>query len=564
MRRALVLALLTLAALPATASAHAQLLSTQPERGTQLDSPRDTVALRFDEPIEASFGAVRVFDPSGKRVDNGRLERPDGDATIGTGVRAAGDGVYTVTYRIISGDGHPVSGGFTYSVGEGGPASTPSVAELLDEQNAGGTTRLAYGVVRALGYLAIALALGAIAFAALCWRRVKASELAKRAFERALCRLILVACVVGIGSSAAAIVLQAAVAAGSSFWDALDPSAISEIASTRTGTALAARLGAWLALTAAVVLARRGWTERAGAPLIALAGIAGLALVVTPGLGGHAGVASPVLIAVLANSVHVAAMSVWIGGIAVLLLAVVAATRAVRSGDRARLLYDVVTRFSQVALIAACVVIVSGLVQTLIDVGSFADLLHTAFGRAILIKVVIVLVLLAIGAANRKWFIPRLAEAKRRCEGPGTAGASLRTALRAEIALMAIVLGVSAALVSYSPAPGSTRLLSETFALGAARTELSVSPLQRGPQEIHLYLFDEQTGELLRRTGEVRASLSLRDRDIGPIDIDLRGAGPGHLTATQTISVAGDWRLTVSRRASRFDSFTHESELTVR
>src|SRR5262249_6329967 len=121
-RRALLAAVLALLAVPAAASAHATLLGTVPARGAQLEQAPPQVELRFDEAVEAAFGSLKVFDGNGTPVHTG--------AATSRGTRVAvklppdlKDGTYTATYRVISADGHPVSGGFVFSIGEAGPAA---------------------------------------------------------------------------------------------------------------------------------------------------------------------------------------------------------------------------------------------------------------------------------------------------------------------------------------------------------------------------------------------------------------------------------------------------------
>ncbi len=90
---------------------------------------------------------------------------------MAVGLRSGlGDGIYTATYRVISADSHPVSGGFTFTVGAGGAAPSASVADLIDAGGAGTATEIAFGVVRGLCYLAIALVAGGLAFALAVWR----------------------------------------------------------------------------------------------------------------------------------------------------------------------------------------------------------------------------------------------------------------------------------------------------------------------------------------------------------------------------------------------------------
>ena len=78
-------------------------------------------------------------------------------------------GTYTATYRVISADGHPVSGGFVFSIGKAGAAPAQTVAELAGGSDVGSGTTIAFGVARAVQYGAIALAIGALAFLLLPW-----------------------------------------------------------------------------------------------------------------------------------------------------------------------------------------------------------------------------------------------------------------------------------------------------------------------------------------------------------------------------------------------------------
>jgi copper transport protein len=106
--RALALALAVLALLPAMAGAHALLKSTTPERGARVDAAPEQVTLHFSEPVEAEFGAVRVFDSEGREVQTGGTIQRGGEVAVRLRDGLGEDG-YTVTYRVISADSHPVS-----------------------------------------------------------------------------------------------------------------------------------------------------------------------------------------------------------------------------------------------------------------------------------------------------------------------------------------------------------------------------------------------------------------------------------------------------------------------
>ncbi len=451
-------AALALAA-PAAASAHATLLGTAPPAGAQLERPPAQVELRFDEPVEATFGSLKVFDPQGGPLRTG--------AVTSRGTRVAvklppglPDGTYTATYRVISADGHPDSGGFAFSVGNAGPPAK-SVDALLGGET-GPITSSAFAVVRAIQYAAIALALGALAFLLACWLpalrgvagAAPAWQAASDAFAFQTQRIIVAAGMAGLLSGAGALVLQGAVGEDSTFWAAARPEVVDEVLGTRFGTAWGlASLGWALALVAMAIQRPLPRVQPASVGLalpsprlLALAAPL-LALAFLPALGGHASVQSPVPLLLAANVLHVLAMSAWLGGVAVLVLALRAATAQLEPSDRGRLLIAVVGRFSTLAGVAVAVLLASGAVQAIVEVRTFGHLLDTAFGRAVLIKIVVAIGVVALGYVNRRRQLPAL----RRSETPGRAGMRLRRTLTAELLLGAVAIAVTGALSTYAP-----------------------------------------------------------------------------------------------------------------
>ena len=118
----LTVALVALVAVPA-AAAHATVVATSPGNNEVVQASPQTVTIDFSEPVETAFGAVRVFNGVAERVDTGELSRPDGDS-VAIGLKGdLPNGTYTVTYRVVSADTHPVSGAFVFHVGAAGRES---------------------------------------------------------------------------------------------------------------------------------------------------------------------------------------------------------------------------------------------------------------------------------------------------------------------------------------------------------------------------------------------------------------------------------------------------------
>jgi methionine-rich copper-binding protein CopC len=115
-------ALLLAAAGPA--AAHSVLLSTAPSRGGSVASAPDKVVLTFNEMPQGKFSDIHVTGPDGRRRDSGPVQVVDdnvGEQLAGT--RPAGK--YVVDWRVVSADGHPVSGEFTFTARAAAPQLAP-------------------------------------------------------------------------------------------------------------------------------------------------------------------------------------------------------------------------------------------------------------------------------------------------------------------------------------------------------------------------------------------------------------------------------------------------------
>ncbi len=560
-------------AAPAAASAHATLEGTSPQRGATVKEEPDAVVFRFSEPVEGNFGAVRVYDTEGERVDEGDAFHP-GDEGPKLGVHlkpGLADGSYTATYRVVSADGHIVSGGYVFSIGKAGRAPEETLAELVATGGAGTVNGVGIGVARGAQYAALAVGLGALAFLLLAWLPALRSlgtggatwDRARQGFERRLRLVLLLAAVAGTLSALAAIVFEAAQAAGVSAGSALDSTILREELGTRFGAVWGITALAWVlvGLIAAPML-RRPSPRRAAVLLVPLAFIA-----LEPALSGHPSTQSPVALLFPANVLHVVAMAVWVGGLASLVLVVPAATRELEPPERSRLLAAALARFSPLALLCVAVVLLSGVGQAYAYVRDLDNLLDTAYGRAVLIQFVrLAGALIPLGAHTRYRSVPRLERIAAGGEPPGRVGLTLRRALRGEVALIVVVLGVTAALAGYPPAtavqPGP---FSGSASLGPAELEVTVDPAQVGSNQVHLYLFDAKSGAQFDRIAELQVTASETGEEIGPLPLDARRAGPGHYTVQGALlTVAGDWQLDVTMRVSAFDQYTAEIEVPIR
>jgi copper transport protein len=562
-------------AVPASALAHAQLEGTVPLRGAVVKHEPPAVIFRFDEPVEGNFGAVRVYDANGSRVDEGDAFHPGGEGPrLGVHLKPGlPDGSYTATYRVISADGHIVSSGFVFSIGKAGKAPKETVSELTAGSGSGPVTETAFGLARGLQYAATALAVGGLAFLLLAWLPGLALvggegegwSRAVRAFATRLRRVALFAAALGAISAAAGVVLEGAEAAGIAGFSALKEVIVRETLETKFGTIWGLAVLAWIAfgLLAAVLLRFSAGRSFAWGRALLLA-VPLAFLVMVPALSGHGSTQSPVLLSFPVNVVHVAAMAIWLGGLATLLFVVPRGTRELEPGDRGRLLAAALSRFSRVALISVGAILLTGLIQAYVYVRHLDALTETGYGRAVLVKFILLMVLIGIGAYNRRRSVPRLNRIAAGGEAPGRAGLLLRRALRAEVALLVVVLGVTAALACYAPPIGAqSGPFSIETQFGPIQLEMSVEPARVGANQIHLYLFDAKSGAPFAKAKQFKATAALPAKNIAlPLEPQL--SGPGHYTIPGALlNASGEWQIALTVRVSAFTEFTKTIEVPV-
>jgi len=419
MRRLLLVGLLALA-FPAAASAHATLTKTEPQYGTRVEQAPKVVRLEFDQSVDALPNAVRVYSAKG-RLLSGRTRITTGDRVLVVPVSSLPRGGYTVRWRAVSADGHVVSGVYTFGVREKAPP--PS-----DAFGAGGPTTEEH-VVRWLYFVALALLAGGLGFRLLVVRR-PFGPAAQRRFYQVLGVGVVGALEVGV----LAFLLRAEDALQLPFVDFLYGD-LSPLAKTRFGTAFVAMTLGYALVAALVFLA---WlTEREQllwpAFLLALGFASGLSL------SGHSAAdAGSSWLSELADWLHLAAASLWVGGLVQLAFVVWPLEPDLRR--RAFL------RFSKLATLLIVVLLAAGTYLSILRLPHLSDLWSERYGQVLLVKLALVSLALLWGAAHHFLVRPRL-------ERGAPLFAGLPRSLAGESAVGMAILLAAAVLVDSKPPP---------------------------------------------------------------------------------------------------------------
>ncbi len=549
-------ALATVIATVAPAAAHAELRDTTPANGAVLDTAPPVVELSFSEPVEVSIGGIRVYDSNGDRLDRTSPHHPDGRSdTVALDLDDMPDGSYVVTWRVVSADSHPVHGAFTFRVGEG-PASadTQALATRLLAADGGNTTVGAvYAGLRVAVFGSLLLLVGGGAFVVAVWpagMQVRRSR-----------RFLAAAWVTAAAATAVAIGVQGAYGGGLGLADAADPDVLSAVLDTRFGTVSLLRLVLLTAVAVVAVMMLRRDTTRTGPIGVGVFAVIGAALLATPGLAGHASTGRWVPLAVPLDTIHLGAVAIWIGGLALL------AGVVLRQRD-AHDLEAVVPRFSRIALGAVIVIMATGVLQSIRQLGSIDALTDTTYGRLLAIKVAVFAVMVGLAAASRGWVrrhYTRHATNDPRTGDPGATVGRLRRTVAAETAAAVVVLAVTALLVN--AIPGRTALAlplsTEIEASENLLIDVTVDPAKAGPLDLHLYTLSP--AGLPLEVEDLTATLGLPDRDIGPLKVPLQRAGPNHfVTYAFDLPIPGNWNLTVTARTSDVDQDTASTTVRIR
>ena len=434
-------------ALPAAAWAHAVLVRTSPLPSSVVNSPPPVVLLTYSEAVEPRFAIVSITNAAGQQQIAGSPRRSAADPnTLVVPLHRLAQGWYLVYWRVISVDGHPVRGAFTFAVGPNpGPAPqfpVPSISETA------ATPSLV--TARAIVFLSIMAAIGLfvlrIATARPVVRRVPETRL------RALSIAFGISAAVALIATPVYVVMATAQFALRSAFDFGNVLPLLRDSAFGRGYLDLELTFALFVLAGAVSL----WVDRPERPqrsiaeLMSTAGalLAAATTLLVPGLSGHAAQTAPRGLSVALDWLHLTAGSVWIGG----LIGLLVLWRSLPVARRVAGLSVCVPRFSNTAFVSVLALIGSGVGASIIHLPTYSSLWQTSYGQALLVKIGLLGVALLLASVNLLRTKPRLAAYGDRPELGAGAAVLLRRLVSGETLLVSAAV-VAAAVLSSLPPP---------------------------------------------------------------------------------------------------------------
>jgi copper transport protein len=468
--------------------AHAVLEDSAPLTGERVERSPQEVTLTFDEPVEVALGSLRVLDAGGTLRSVGAVIHPENDpARIAVRVGTLEKGRYVVAWQVVSADSHIVSGAYAFGVDADAGPPPPQASE-----NGGGLLlQIIHFGIFAGALLGIGLPIGA----ATVGRRAQSPP----NFVEFGAWFVLAFC------AFTDVALRADLAGGT----------LASGFSTHVGVLRLMTICAALAGIVAVSRGRRWWDVLIAACIVTAVSLS---------LAGHAGTSAPAALGVVADTLHLVGAAAWIG--------VLAIATTLEPSEELR-------GISPIAIGAVCAIVVTGLVQTIRNVGSFTALVETPYGREIALK--IALLICALGVA----LLSRRALALRRF--------SIGNLLKLELWLLTAIVAVTAVLVE-SPLPREATPLASVGATFALR-ELSVrvSATTAGERRWEFRVAGSGANKPARKLDAVDVSISERTRNFGPLTVPMTLKPDGVFDGATTLPFGGDWSAHISARSGDFD-----------
>jgi copper transport protein len=568
------------------AGAHAAVVSSSPAQGQRLAHPPRAVTITFDQPVKPDDGGLVVLNSSGQDVDEGGSTHPAPDTLQATLSQALPNGAYVANYTVTSVDGHIVSGGIVFLVGNARPGSigsltrTPTSAATWYDR---GGQFLTYVGVLAAGGLAFFLA----------FLFPGGSE------RRRLTRWCMVAMGIGVVGMIVTAGAQADLAGGGigalAHWSVDD-----QAVGGKFGLQCLLQLVGLAACAASLRL--RDQTARQATAFYGLLVSAGAFVAF-----GHALVSPERWLSTPADVVHAVFAAMWFGGLIGLVVVLHDRVRAARrTGEMGRTdpvavvsnvavtrwaatsqggttsvlerpprstgaghgnqddsvlagTIGLVERFSTMAGVSIALVLVAGTMLAIAEVGSVANLFESGYGQTLLVKIALVGLLIIIAAYNRLFLVPWLSSAASRATRDSLAAGWRR--LLATVRLEAIgavaILGVTAVLANGVPANGATPAqpvpLARTVPFDGGHLTFRITPNQALVNNITVQ-FSGQNGKPADMAESVSLYLNLPAENVGPIETDMKKVGVGRFVLLNSPNppIVGTWQITLQIQVSEF------------
>ena len=526
------------------ASAHATLESSSPADGQSVLTSPSEIRITFSEAVTTISGALSVLNADGKTVDVGNTEVVGGRTLVAPISETLSDGTYVATYRVLSADGHPVSGSILFGVGNGAldrSAQPSSTGDRLWE--------IIGGISRFIMYLAALVAAGVAFFLAF---------IHDRAEDRwRIVPFVRIGSILALLSAIGIVMSQAALLTGKGAGAVTDSNVLRDVLNQNLGWSLAL-----LMIGLAAVHLSTDIPKKVVSQSLALYG--GLAVTVSFAVWGHATELSPTAISLAADAIHATAAALWLGGLVGLVMVL-----SVRTPETVRATAGIIGRFSRMAFWSVIALTLAGLTLTITGSGaSLNSILTTTWGQLVLAKIGLTLIIVLIAAWNRRTLVPSLTSPTENTGELAVRWATLLRTIRAEAVLLVAVVALTAIVVNVPPARTAVVAKADrvdiTQRVDTGDVQLSVDPAIVGPNTVAVR-YTDGTGQPINVANSMSIEFSQPSAGLEPITRQVPASEPGvFVIQGNELSIPGTWTITIAVRTGDFTEQRTSFEVPVR
>ncbi len=356
--------------------AHAYLQSSTPTDGSSVAKMPAEIVLTYNETIKSDFPLITVTNSKGERISTGKTHvSAENDHVVSVQVDSeVKPDVYAAEWRVVSADGHPISGIISFKVGKTNQEIPKTTAEASHSE-------IISTILKDFLYISFSIVLGVLFVLYVLFPQ-------KKTFPEKMLKRAKTLTSIGMGMMGGVIALFLPVQIKTmTFGQSLTPKLVFTFFETNTGRLWLVQFVLWLVLVALFFFLFKG-KSRILIPLLATLTLLGIFM--TKALSGHSQAQADRIVATTADFLHLTSASLWVGGM-IVLVAISIPKQEVRA---------MWNRFAIYAMGAFLVLILSGLLMSVMNIGQMKNLFQTAYGITLLIKIGLVILMALIGLGH--------------------------------------------------------------------------------------------------------------------------------------------------------------------
>lgn len=431
-------------AFPHHSGAHAILIKANPAPDSQFIHSPHSIVLTFNERLEKELYYIKVFDAEGNNVTVHATSMSLDQHQLTLLLPTLKNGVYTVSYHVISADGHPVGSSYPMTIGK--TSLQKSVQTATSPSNAHGG--ISFVLLNAFYYFALLSVIG-MTFWAYIIRYINLQFPKEFSFWFKSLNGLLILTLLGISY------LNISIGIGDFSLDHM------YLLLFETTTGITAIILTTVSVIGYFLLRKTIWFDCVWITTACL----------TEAINGHAAVFHPVVYTVALDTMHLFTAGIWVGGLVIVLL---------YFGSDREHAWTFTALFSKGALISLLVLIITGTLSAIAFLPTLKDLFLSTWGWLLIIKVSLVIIVFIIAA-----FLRKLLKVKRT--------ATFKQLLLGDVAAMALIITIVGALTDISPLPAN-QTFDVTGTTHGFSTNLDIQPRNPGTENVFtLYISHKGT-----------------------------------------------------------------------